>query len=72
MVFLTAGMGGGTGTGAAPVIAGICKELGILTVAIITTPFSFEGNRRLDIADAGIQSLQKMVRLLPSFGLSSI
>lgn len=48
MVFITAGMGGGTGTGAAPVIAKIAKEMGILTIGIVTLPFSFEGKRRLD------------------------
>jgi cell division protein FtsZ len=48
MVFITAGMGGGTGTGAAPVIAKIAKEMGILTIGIVTVPFSFEGKRRLE------------------------
>jgi cell division protein FtsZ len=57
MVFITAGMGGGTGTGAAPVIAEITRSLGILTVAVVTKPFSFEGSKRLRIADAGIEAL---------------
>ncbi len=61
MVFITAGMGGGTGTGAAPVIAGISKELGILTVGIVTAPFYFEGKMRLDQAEKGIEKLQKNV-----------
>jgi cell division protein FtsZ len=61
MVFITAGMGGGTGTGAAPVVAQIAKEMGILTVAVITRPFFFEGKRRLKIAEAGMQELSKYV-----------
>jgi len=61
MLFITAGMGGGTGTGAAPVIAEIAKEMGILTVAVITRPFSFEGNKRSLIADEGIKQLQEHV-----------
>lgn len=61
MVFITAGMGGGTGTGAAPVIAGISKELGILTVGIVTAPFYFEGKMRLEQAEKGIEKLQKNV-----------
>jgi cell division protein FtsZ len=61
MVFITAGMGGGTGTGAAPVVAEIAKELGILTVAVVTKPFSFEGGKRLMVADAGIKELQECV-----------
>ncbi len=60
MVFLTAGFGGGTGTGAAPVIAEICKEMGILTVAVVTRPFSFEGKKRARQADEGIEHLKKM------------
>jgi cell division protein FtsZ len=60
MVFITAGFGGGTGTGAAPVIAEICKELEILTVAVVTKPFSFEGRRRTDLAQGGIESLKEM------------
>ena len=55
MVFITTGMGGGTGTGAAPIIAQVAKELGILTVAVVTRPFPFEGRRRLQIADEGIR-----------------
>ncbi len=57
MVFITAGMGGGTGTGAAPIIAGIAKEMGILTVGIVTKPFSFEGNHRMEQAEQGIKEL---------------
>ena len=60
MVFITAGFGGGTGTGAAPVIANICKELGILTVAVITRPFSFEGPKRSRMAEEGMGELKKM------------
>ncbi|WP_126453524.1 cell division protein FtsZ [Sulfuriflexus mobilis] len=61
MLFITAGMGGGTGTGAAPVIAEIAKEMGILTVAVITRPFSFEGKKRSTIAAEGIEELSKNV-----------
>ncbi|MEY6431723.1 cell division protein FtsZ [Thioalkalicoccus limnaeus] len=61
MVFITAGMGGGTGTGAAPVVAEVAKELGILTVAVVTKPFPFEGGRRRKVADAGIQDLASYV-----------
>lgn len=61
MVFLTAGMGGGTGTGAAPVIAKAAKERGILTVGVVTKPFSFEGKRRKDHAELGIEYLKKYV-----------
>lgn len=61
MVFVTAGMGGGTGTGAAPVIAGIAKEMGILTVGIVTAPFYFEGRMRLEQAERGIEKLRKNV-----------
>ena len=57
MVFITAGMGGGTGTGAAPTVADIAKEAGILTVGVVTKPFKFEGNRRMVTANAGIQEL---------------
>jgi cell division protein FtsZ len=57
MVFITAGMGGGTGTGAAPVIAEITRSLGILTVAVVTKPFTFEGSKRMRIAEAGIEAL---------------
>jgi len=61
MVFITAGMGGGTGTGAAPVVAEVAKELGILTVAVVTRPFPFEGRKRISIADAGLSELAKHV-----------
>ncbi len=61
MVFITTGMGGGTGTGAAPIIAQVAKELGILTVAVVTRPFPFEGKRRLQIADEGIRLLAEHV-----------
>lgn len=61
MVFITAGMGGGTGTGAAPVVAQIAKELGILTVAVVTKPFPFEGKKRSVIADNGMEELAKYV-----------
>ena len=61
MVFITAGMGGGTGTGAAPVVAEVAKELGILTVAVVTKPFSFEGARRLQSAEQGIDELSQHV-----------
>lgn len=64
MVFITAGMGGGTGTGAAPVVARAARELGILTVGVVTKPFQFEGTRRLRMADAGIQELQQSVDTL--------
>ncbi len=61
MLFITAGMGGGTGTGAAPVIARIARELGILTVGIVTKPFNFEGRKRLQQAEVGIEELKKYV-----------
>ncbi|MEM6301346.1 MAG: cell division protein FtsZ [Pseudomonadota bacterium] len=61
MVFITAGMGGGTGTGGAPVVAEVARELGILTVAVVTRPFSFEGRKRLKIADEGLGELQQHV-----------
>ena len=64
MVFVTAGMGGGTGTGAAPVVAQCAKELGILTVGVVTKPFHFEGVRRMRVAEAGITELQKAVDTL--------
>src|SRR5919198_423251 len=64
MVFATAGMGGGTGTGAAPVVARCAKELGILTVGVVTKPFHFEGARRMRMAEAGIAELQKVVDTL--------
>ncbi|MDD5033861.1 MAG: cell division protein FtsZ [Methylococcaceae bacterium] len=77
MVFITAGMGGGTGTGAAPVIAEIAKEAGILTVAVVTKPFQFEGKKRRGIAEKGIEELSQFVdslitipneKLLPVLG----
>jgi len=61
MVFITAGMGGGTGTGASPVVAKLAKDAGALTVAIVTKPFTFEANRRISQADLGIQELAKAV-----------
>lgn len=61
MVFITAGMGGGTGTGGAPVVAEVAKELNILTVAVVTKPFQFEGRKRLQIAEAGIKELATYV-----------
>jgi len=61
MVFITAGMGGGTGTGGAPVIAEIAKQMGILTVGVVTRPFSFEGRKRMAIADEGIAQLKERV-----------
>jgi cell division protein FtsZ len=61
MVFIAAGMGGGTGTGAAPVVAEIAKEMGILTVAVVTKPFPFEGKKRMNYADQGIEFLSKNV-----------
>ena len=64
MVFITAGMGGGTGTGAAPVIAETAREMGVLTVAVVTKPFGFEGKRRMRQADAGIAELRKHVDTL--------
>ncbi len=64
MVFITCGMGGGTGTGAAPVIAQIAKELGSLTIGVVTRPFTFEGKRRNDAAEAGIEALKNHVDTL--------
>ncbi len=61
MVFITAGMGGGTGTGAAPIVAQVAKEMGILTVAVVTRPFAFEGKKRAAIADQGIVELSQFV-----------
>lgn len=61
MVFITAGMGGGTGTGAAPVVAQIAKEMGILTVAVVTRPFPFEGKKRSEVANSGIEELSQYV-----------
>lgn len=77
MLFITAGMGGGTGTGAAPVVAEVARELGILTVAVVTKPFGFEGKRRMRVAEEGIAGLEKNVdsliiipneKLLPVLG----
>lgn len=64
MCFITAGMGGGTGTGAAPVIAQAARELGVLTVGVVTKPFQFEGNKRMRQAEEGIEALQKVVDTL--------
>jgi cell division protein FtsZ len=64
MVFITAGMGGGTGTGAGPVVAEVAKELGILTVGVVTKPFAFEGTKRLKMAEEGIAELSKHVHSL--------
>ncbi len=61
MVFITAGMGGGTGTGAAPVVAQVAKEMGILTVAVVTRPFTFEGKKRAQVAENGIRDLGQFV-----------
>jgi cell division protein FtsZ len=61
MVFITAGMGGGTGTGAAPVVAQVAKDMGILTVAVVTKPFPFEGRKRMGVADQGISDLAQYV-----------
>ncbi len=61
MVFITAGMGGGTGTGAAPVVAEVAREMGILTVAVVTKPFMFEGGKRMSVADAGLKELAETV-----------
>jgi len=64
MVFVTAGMGGGTGTGAAPVVAGIAQEMGILTVAVVSKPFTYEGNRRMSHAEDGLREMKKHVDTL--------
>src|SRR4051795_8478476 len=64
MVFVTAGMGGGTGTGAAPVVARMARDMGILTVGVVTKPFQFEGQRRMKVAETGITELQKAVDTL--------
>lgn len=64
MVFITCGMGGGTGTGAAPIIAQVAKELGALTIGVVTKPFTFEGKRRSDAADSGIEALKGQVDTL--------
>jgi cell division protein FtsZ len=64
MVFVTAGMGGGTGTGAAPIVAGVARNIGALTVAVVTKPFDFEGNKRKEIAEEGIANLREKVDTL--------
>ena len=64
MVFITAGMGGGTGTGAAPIFAEIAKELGILTVAVVSKPFEFEGPKRMKLAETGVTQLEDTVHSL--------
>jgi cell division protein FtsZ len=64
MVFVTAGMGGGTGTGAAPIVAGIARELGILTVGVVTKPFQYEGHRRMSYAEEGLRELRRHVDTL--------
>ena len=61
MVFITAGMGGGTGTGAAPIVAEVAREMGILTVAVVTKPFQFEGGKRMSVAEAGLKELEESV-----------
>src|SRR5437762_8624340 len=58
MVFITAGLGGGTGTGSAPVVASLARDLGILTVAVVTKPFTFEGRKRMPQAEAGVHALR--------------
>ena len=75
MVFVTAGMGGGTGTGAAPVIAKIAKDLGILTVGVVTKPFAFEGKKRMTQAEQGIAELTPCVDsliIVPNEGLKKV
>ncbi|MEO1457000.1 MAG: cell division protein FtsZ, partial [Pseudomonadota bacterium] len=64
MCFITGGMGGGTGTGAAPVVARIAREMGILTVGVVTKPFQFEGARRMKLAEAGVEEMQRFVDTL--------
>ena len=64
MVFLTAGMGGGTGTGATPVVASIARELGALTIGVVTRPFTFEGSRRRTVAEEGIARPERMCEML--------
>ena len=63
MIFVTAGLGGGTGTGGAPIVAQIAKEMGALTVAVVTKPFNFEGRQRMRAADSGIKELREVVIL---------
>jgi len=64
MVFITAGMGGGTGTGAAPIVAEVARELGVLTVAVVSKPFDFEGPKRMKVAEAGLAELEEKVHSL--------
>ena len=64
MLFITTGMGGGTGTGAAPIIAEKAKEKGILTIAVVTKPFEFEGKKRMEAAEIGLEKLKKAVDTL--------
>ncbi len=64
MVFVTAGMGGGTGTGAAPIVAGVARNMGALTVAVVTKPFDFEGQKRKEVAEEGIANLRDKVDTL--------
>ncbi len=64
MVFITAGMGGGTGTGAAPVVAHVARQIGALTVAVVTKPFDFEGKRKMQLAEEGIEKLRQEVDTL--------
>ncbi len=61
MVFITAGLGGGTGTGAAPIVAEVAREMGVLTVAVVTKPFTFEGSKRMQVAEAGVEELGRYV-----------
>ncbi len=75
IVFILAGLGGGTGTGAAPVVAKIAKEIGILTIAVVTTPFKFEGNKRRKLAEKGLEDLKKVcdsIVVIPNDRLLSI
>ena len=67
MVFVTAGMGGGTGTGGAPIVAEVARDMGILTVAVVTRPFSFEGRKRLSIAEEGLKELEQHVDSLSRY-----
>ncbi len=64
MVFITAGLGGGTGTGAAPILASLAAEIGALVVAVVTKPFGFEGRRRLQLAERGVEELRNTVDTL--------
>ena len=71
LVFVTAGMGGGTGTGAAPVVAEIARDMGILTIAVVTKPFAFEGKTRMRKAESGIDELKQRVDRWSSFRMSA-